>query len=54
MLTRKQMGYKLEGNWKNGIAYDLHTLSSTYLGQNEFGHDRYDTKEVKWENWFIN
>ncbi len=38
------MGYKLEGNWKNGIAYDLHTLSSIYLGQDEFGHDRYDTK----------
>jgi len=38
------MACKLEGNWKNGIAYDLHTLSSTYLGQDEFGHDKYDTK----------
>jgi len=37
------MAYKLEGNWKNGIAYDLHTLSSIYLGQDEFGRDRYDT-----------
>jgi len=36
------MGYKLEGNWKSGIAYDLHTISSEYLGQDEYGHDRYD------------
>jgi predicted amidophosphoribosyltransferase len=38
------MAYKIENNWKNGIAYDIHTVSSTYLGQDEFGHDRYDNK----------
>ena len=53
VLTRKQVNYKLEGNWKNGIAYDLHTLSSTYLGQDEFGHDRYDTKAVKFKKGAI-
>lgn len=37
------MAYKLEGNWKNGLAYDLHTISSVYIGQDEYGHDRYDT-----------
>jgi predicted amidophosphoribosyltransferase len=37
------MGYKLEGNWKQGIAFDIHTVSSTYLGQDEFGHNIYDT-----------
>tara|TARA_R110002111_G_scaffold13927_2_gene38549 strand:- start:4865 stop:5443 length:579 start_codon:yes stop_codon:yes gene_type:complete len=36
------MGYKLEGNWVAGFAYDLHTLSSEYLGQDEYGHDRYN------------
>ena len=36
------MVYKLEGNWKNGFAFDLHTLKSEYLGQDEFGHDRYN------------
>jgi len=40
----KDMGYEIKGNWKKGIAYDLHTLSSIYLGQDEFGYDRYDTK----------
>lgn len=38
------MSYKIENNWKSGIAYDIHTTSSTYLGQDERGHDRYDTK----------
>lgn len=36
------MGYKLEGNWKTGFAYDLHTLSSEYLGQDANGRDRYN------------
>ena len=38
------MVYKLEGNWQKGIAYDVHTLSSEYLGQDANGHDRFDTK----------
>ena len=38
------MVYKLEGNWEKGMAYDLHTLSSVYLGQDENGHDRFDNK----------
>jgi predicted amidophosphoribosyltransferase len=37
------MAHRLEGNWKNGLAYDLHTLSSIYLGEDEFGHNIYDT-----------
>jgi hypothetical protein len=36
------MRYRLDGNWKTGIAYDLHTISSEYLGQDEYGHDRYN------------
>lgn len=34
----------LEGNWKSGKAYDLHTVSSTHLGTDEFGNDRFDNK----------
>lgn len=34
----------LEGNWLSGKAYDLHTVASTYLGVDEFGHDRFDNK----------
>jgi competence protein ComFC len=31
------------GNWKQGFALDLHTLSSTPIGSNEFGHMQFDT-----------
>lgn len=34
---------KLKGNWKNGWAYDLHTLSSDYLGEDQYGHPRFNT-----------
>lgn len=32
------------GTWRKGYALDLHTLSSTPLGHNEFGHMQFDTK----------
>jgi len=35
---------KINGKWQSGIALDVHTLSSTYMGVNEFGHEVYDTK----------
>jgi competence protein ComFC len=38
------MCYKLEGNWRGGWAFDIHTLSSQHLGQDEYGHDRYENK----------
>lgn len=41
------MGYKVEGSWKNGFAFDLHTISSAYLGQDEFGHDKYENTRTE-------
>ncbi len=38
------MTIKLEGNWKNGLAIDVHTLDSTYLGVDAGGHDRWENK----------
>lgn len=38
------MAISLEGNWHSGLAFDLHTISSTYLGVDEFGHDRFENK----------
>jgi competence protein ComFC len=35
---------KIEGNWKKGIALDVHTVSSTYTGVNEFGHDTFENQ----------
>ena len=37
------MSIELEGNWDNGLAYDIHTLDSTYLGVNENGHKQFET-----------
>ena len=33
----------LYGRWDNGWALDIHTISSVYLGDDPFGHPRYDT-----------
>lgn len=38
------MSIKLEGNWEKGFAYDVHTLSSNYLGIDEQGHDRWENE----------
>lgn len=34
---------KLEGSWDIGYALHKHTLSSVYLGDDEYGHPRFDT-----------
>ncbi|HKX08708.1 MAG TPA: hypothetical protein VJN67_10965 [Stellaceae bacterium] len=34
---------KIEGHWHSGFALDLHTISSTPIGHNEFGHMQFDT-----------
>ena len=34
---------KLSGVWKAGFALDVHTVSSEYLGEDEFGHKQYNT-----------
>jgi competence protein ComFC len=34
---------KISGNWFEGYALDFHTLSSTFLGYDEFGHAVFDT-----------
>lgn len=35
---------KILGKWREGFALDLHTLSSIYIGDDEFGHPRFDTR----------
>lgn len=37
------MAIWLEGNWRSGKAYDLHTVSSMHIGVDEFGHDQFET-----------
>jgi competence protein ComFC len=34
---------KISGNWCSGIALDFHTISSTPIGVNQYGHTVFDT-----------
>jgi predicted amidophosphoribosyltransferase len=34
---------KLAGRWRDGYALDQHTVSSIYLGENQYGRAEYDT-----------
>lgn len=34
---------KIEGPWRNGFALDVHTLSSTPIGENEYGQMQFKT-----------
>lgn len=38
------MAHILEGNWHRGLAFDLHTLASRYLGDDAFGRSHFDTE----------
>lgn len=38
---------KLPGRWTDGYALDLHTLHSIPLGDDEYGHPRFDTKRTE-------
>lgn len=33
----------ITGNWDIGYALDIHTISSEYIGDNEYGYPQYDT-----------
>jgi predicted amidophosphoribosyltransferase len=35
---------KLVGKWTVGYALDVHTTSSTYIGDDEYGHPQFDTR----------
>ncbi|MGH6632289.1 MAG: hypothetical protein ACREB0_02915, partial [Sphingopyxis sp.] len=41
-FCEQKMAISLEGKWHSGLAFDLHTISSTHLGVDEFGHDRFE------------
>ena len=44
------MVYQLTGNWNKGLAFDLHTLTSTYLGDDEYGHPHFDNQRSEMAN----
>lgn len=38
---------KLAGRWVDGYALDLHTRYSVPMGEDEYGHPRFDTKRTE-------
>ncbi len=34
---------EIEGTWSDGYVLDKHTVSSTHIGHDEYGHDRWHT-----------
>ena len=34
---------RILGKWREGFSLDIHTLSSTPIGYNEYGHMQFDT-----------
>ncbi len=37
----------IAGNWDLGYALDKHVVSSTFIGHDQFGHARFDTKRTE-------
>ncbi len=37
---------RIPGRWREGFALDRHTVGSTYLGDDEFGHPMFDTQRT--------
>jgi len=38
---------RVPGKWKQGYVLDYHTVSSTYIGDNEFGHPVFETTRTE-------
>ncbi len=38
---------KVSGRWREGFALDHHIVSSTYLGDDDYGHPMFDTKRTE-------
>jgi competence protein ComFC len=38
---------ELRGNWAQGYALDIHTISAEYIGDDDYGIPRFDTKRTE-------
>jgi len=43
-LTVQTNPMKIVGRWREGFVFDYHVVSSIYVGDDEFGHPRFDTR----------
>jgi predicted amidophosphoribosyltransferase len=35
---------RIPGRWREGYSFDVHTVSSTYVGDDEYGHPRFESQ----------
>lgn len=42
----RQQPIRIPGAWQEGYALDYHTVGSTFLGYDQFGHPKFDTKRT--------
>jgi len=43
LIIKKINPIKLDGIWTEGYALDKHTISSEFLGTDEYGHNQFNT-----------
>lgn len=46
-MTIKSNPMLIPGRWRQGYSLDFHTIGSTYLGDDEYGHPRFDTQRTE-------
>ena len=44
MKTLTVQPTRIPGRWRQGYALDVHTVKSTYLGEDEYGHARFESQ----------
>jgi predicted amidophosphoribosyltransferase len=42
---------EIKGPWKQGYAFDIHTLKSEYVGENEYGHPQFNSVRSQMGQW---
>jgi len=41
------MTIEIKGKWEKGYALEYHTIGSKYLGEDEFGHKKFETTRTE-------
>ena len=45
-MTVQSRPMLIPGRWRQGFTLDYHTISSSYLGDDEFGHPQFETRRT--------
>jgi predicted amidophosphoribosyltransferase len=42
---------EIKGPWKQGYAFDIHTIKSEYMGENEYGYPQFNSLRSQMGQW---